>query len=56
MFINDVMKNGPANGDRSKWKRTAIGDNVSIGSNATILPVEYVTMLSLALALWLQEI
>ena len=25
---------------RSKWKRTMVGDNVSIGSNATILPVE----------------
>ena len=40
MFINDTMKNGPANGDRLKWKRTIVGDNVSIGSNATILPVE----------------
>jgi acetyltransferase-like isoleucine patch superfamily enzyme len=41
MFINDLMKEGsPAGGDRSKWKRTLIGNNVSIGSNATILPVE----------------
>lgn len=40
MFINDTMKHGPANGDRSKWKRTIVGDNVSIGSNATILPVD----------------
>ena len=40
MFINDIMKTGPANGDRSKWKRTIVGDNVSIGSNATILPVD----------------
>ena len=40
MFINDTMKNGPANGDRLKWKRTIVGDNVSIGSNATILPVD----------------
>jgi len=40
MFINDAMKNGPANGEKSKWKRTIVGDNVSIGSNATILPVE----------------
>jgi acetyltransferase-like isoleucine patch superfamily enzyme len=40
MFINDTMKTGPANGDRSKWKKTIVGDNVSIGSNATILPVE----------------
>ena len=41
MFINDLMKEGsPAGGDRSKWKRTMVGNNVSIGSNATILPVE----------------
>ena len=40
MFINDLMQNGPAGGDRSKWSKTSIGDNVSIGSNATILPVE----------------
>jgi len=40
MFINDKMKTGPANGDRSKWEKTIIGDNVSIGSNATILPIE----------------
>ena len=40
MFINDTMKKGPANGDRSNWKKTIIGDNVSIGSNATVLPIE----------------
>ena len=40
MFINDAMKDGPANGDRTKWQKTIIGDNVSIGSNATILPIE----------------
>jgi acetyltransferase-like isoleucine patch superfamily enzyme len=40
MFINDDWKKGgPANGDRSLWKKTFIGDHVSIGSNATILPV-----------------
>jgi len=40
MFINDVFSSGgPANGDKSKWKNTSIGNNVSIGSNATILPV-----------------
>ena len=27
-------------GDKTKWKSTRIGNNVSIGSNATILPVE----------------
>ena len=40
MFINDRFKNGgPAQGDRSKWEKTLIGNRVSIGSNATILPV-----------------
>ena len=40
MFINDDWKNGsPAHGNRALWKQTIIGDNVSIGSNATILPV-----------------
>ena len=40
MFINDTFIDGkPAAGDKSKWKRTVIGNNVSIGSNATILPV-----------------
>ena len=41
MFINDDWKKGsPASGDRSLWKDTIIGNNVSIGSNATILPVK----------------
>ncbi len=40
MFVNDTLSGGgPAKGDRSKWKPTVIGDNVSIGSNATILPI-----------------
>ena len=40
MFINDVFRSGgPAGGDRSQWKATKIGNKVSIGSNATILPV-----------------
>jgi len=40
MFINDRFKDGgPAGGDRSKWENTLIGNHVSIGSNATILPV-----------------
>lgn len=40
MFINDVFtKGGPAQGDQSLWKRTKIGNKVSIGSNATILPI-----------------
>ncbi|MGN6601909.1 MAG: acyltransferase [Ginsengibacter sp.] len=41
MFINDLFTGGgPAQGDKSKWKNTKIGNNVSIGSNATILPVK----------------
>lgn len=40
MFINDLFQGGgPAGGDRTKWKSTKIGNKVSIGSNATILPV-----------------
>ncbi|MDA9242394.1 N-acetyltransferase [Flavobacteriaceae bacterium] len=40
MFINDIFsKGGPAKGDKNYWKETIIGNNVSIGSNATILPV-----------------
>ena len=40
MFINDTFaEGGPAGGDRTRWKSTLIGDHVSIGSNATILPV-----------------
>ena len=40
MFINDLMQNGGPAGNKSKWKTTNIGNHVSIGSNATILPVE----------------
>ncbi len=41
MFINDDFSSGgPAAGDRSKWTETKIGDRVSIGTNATILPVK----------------
>lgn len=40
MFINDLFKEGgPAGGDVSKWKSTHIGNDVSIGSNATVLAV-----------------
>lgn len=40
MFTNDLFRRGgPAMGDRSLWKATIIGNKVSIGSNATILPV-----------------
>jgi len=40
MFINDrFTSGGPAMGDKSKWEATVIGNHVSIGSNATLLPV-----------------
>ena len=41
MFVNDLFSSGgPAMGNKSLWKSTRIGNKVSIGSNATILPVE----------------
>jgi acetyltransferase-like isoleucine patch superfamily enzyme len=41
MFINDLFsEGGPAQGNKSLWKSTLIGNKVSIGSNATILPVK----------------
>lgn len=40
MFINDVFQiGGPAYGKQELWKPTTIGNHVSIGTNATIMPV-----------------
>jgi len=40
MFINDTFATGgPAGGRKELWRETSIGNQVSIGSNATILPV-----------------
>ena len=40
MFINDLFASGgPAGGKQELWQRTHIGNRVSIGTNATILPV-----------------
>ena len=40
MFINDSFSvGGPAKGNKDLWGKTVIGNNVSIGSNATILPI-----------------
>ncbi len=40
MFINDSFTSGgPARGNTDLWDQTTVGDRVSIGSNATILPV-----------------
>lgn len=43
MFINDTFASGgPARGRTELWRETRIGNRVSIGSNATILPVHIV--------------
>lgn len=40
MFINDLFsRGGPARGDKTLWRSTQVGNRVSIGSNATLLPV-----------------
>ncbi len=40
MFINDLFEmGGPAGGSREQWRPTKLGNRVSIGTNATILPV-----------------
>ena len=39
MFVNDLFSNGGPSGNSAGWKPTFIGNRVSIGSNATILPV-----------------
>ena len=41
MFVNDLFTVGePAMGRKELWHPTRIGNHVSIGSNATLLPVE----------------
>ena len=40
MFINDLVKKGKVNRNSNSFKKTTIGNNVVIGSNATILPVK----------------
>jgi acetyltransferase-like isoleucine patch superfamily enzyme len=40
MFVNDKFaEGGPARGNKTLWLPTKIGNHVSIGSGATILPV-----------------
>jgi acetyltransferase-like isoleucine patch superfamily enzyme len=40
MFINDLFAiGGPAQGRRDLWRSSRIGNHVSIGTNATILPI-----------------
>ena len=40
MFINDLFREGKPAGTPKGWQETKIGNRVSIGSNATILPVD----------------
>jgi acetyltransferase-like isoleucine patch superfamily enzyme len=39
MFINDSFETGGPAGKRELWTNTKIGNRVSIGTNATVLPV-----------------
>lgn len=39
MTINDRFSSGGPSHDEAEWEPTVIGDRVSIGSNATLLPV-----------------
>lgn len=39
MFVNDTFSQGAPSKDSSTWRGAEIGERVSIGSNATILPV-----------------
>ena len=40
MFVNDTFSTGgPARGNRELWREAVVGNRVSIGSNATIMPV-----------------
>ena len=39
MFINDRFSSGAPAETSKEWEKTEIGNNVSIGSNVTILPV-----------------
>lgn len=39
-FVNDLFAiGGPARGRKELWRSTSVGDRVSIGTNATLLPV-----------------
>ena len=39
MFINDLFDSGGPARKREDWRNTSIGNRVSVGTNATILPV-----------------
>jgi acetyltransferase-like isoleucine patch superfamily enzyme len=39
MFINDLFATGGPAGKRELWRATKLGNHVSIGTNATVLPI-----------------
>jgi acetyltransferase-like isoleucine patch superfamily enzyme len=39
MFINDLFVTGGPAGKPELWRATKLGNHVSVGTNATILPV-----------------
>jgi acetyltransferase-like isoleucine patch superfamily enzyme len=39
MFINDPFASGGPTAERQLWRPTELGNRVSVGTNATILPV-----------------
>jgi acetyltransferase-like isoleucine patch superfamily enzyme len=42
-FVNDKFtQGGPAGGNKDLWGKTTIGNHVSVGTNATVLPVNIV--------------
>jgi len=50
MFANDLFKTGQPDPNPNSWGRTVIADNVTIGSNATILSLQYAAVPLLAQA------
>lgn len=53
MLVNDTFSSGvPAGGDQSMWRRTKLGNRVSICSNVTLLPVNICVVRSWAQAQW----
>jgi acetyltransferase-like isoleucine patch superfamily enzyme len=39
MFINDLFVSGRPAPERHQWRSTRIGNHVSVGTNATVLPI-----------------
>lgn len=52
MFINDLFEFGGPGRNSTFWKKTKIGNYVSIGSNATILPVNICDGVVIGAGVW----